>query len=55
MTGNIIVVVDANPKRFPPAHDLLRMGVSLREAAKWKRVRREMTSGLKRKVREAVN
>lgn len=46
-----IVVVDANPKPFPAAKDLVKSGVPLSVAARWAKVRREMSSaGLKRKI-----
>ena len=53
----IITVIDSNAKAFPPARSLLDVGVPLGIANKWKRVRYEMTTGLKRRLSktEALN
>jgi uncharacterized protein (DUF2384 family) len=56
--GWIITVVDTIGKwQKAPAADLVRRaGISLEVAARWKRVRREMSpAGLKRKAKEYRN
>ncbi len=50
-----IVVIDSHPGKFPPAADMRKCGVPVTIIARWKKVRREMTAGLKRRVKEAVN
>ncbi len=50
-----IAVIDANSKRWPSATKLVEVGVPLRIARRYARVRRDMTAGLRRRVRQAVN
>lgn len=56
MKGDIIVVVDSNRKPFPPATDLVKLGVRLSVAVAWQRARREMSpAGLARKLKDLEN
>lgn len=51
-----IVVVDSNPIPFPSTRKMVDAGVPVSVAARWQRVRREMSpAGLKRKMQEARN
>lgn len=50
-----IVVLDVHPHPFPSAEKMVEMGVPAKVAADWKRIRRDMTAGLKRRVKENVN
>jgi hypothetical protein len=50
-----IVVVDANPKRFPGEKALIQIGVPIRIARNWRKARYDLTVGLKRRVKENVN
>lgn len=50
-----IVVLDTITKPFPSAAQLIETGVPLRVARRWAKVRRAMTVGLKRELRERRN
>lgn len=55
MADWIIVVVDPRvPGNWGPK-SLVRAGVPVKMAARWAKVRREMTVGLRRRAKEAVN
>jgi hypothetical protein len=54
-TAYTIVVLDASPKRWPSAATLLRVGVPLKVARDYARIRRRFTVGLRRWARENVN
>ena len=51
----VIVVIDRNPRRFPPARELIEAGLPLKVAERWRVERRKITRDLKRRVRESVN
>ncbi|GEM_PF-4795669 len=51
----VIDVVDTKPKRWPSAASLLKVGVPLAVARRYQIARRDMTAGLKKRVKEAVN
>lgn len=50
-----IDVVDAKDKPWPSAAKLLSVGVPLAIARKYQIIRRDMTAGLKRRVKQARN
>jgi hypothetical protein len=55
MTEWTIVVLDQGARRFPPAKDLAKVGVPVRIIDRWRHVRWEMTTGLKRAVLARMN
>ncbi len=51
-----ITVVDSNPKPWPLSHELVAVGVPLKVAAEYDRIRREMSpAGLRRKIKLVRN
>jgi hypothetical protein len=55
LTEWIIVIADTNTKPWPSAAKLVDVGVPLKMARRYQRIRRDMTAGLKRKLKESVN
>ena len=52
---DVVDVIGTQKKRWPKAKDLLKVGVPLRVVRRYQVVRREMTSGLRKRVKDAVN
>jgi hypothetical protein len=51
----IIVIADTIPKPWPPASQLVALGIPLAVARRYQLVRRDMTAGLKRRLELAKN
>ena len=49
-TNWIVVVADTITKKWPPAKALTEVGVPLKLAARYQRIRYDMTTGLKRRL-----
>jgi hypothetical protein len=51
----IVTVADSNPKPWPPPWALLKLGMPNRMVQRYRRVRCDMTHGLRQRIEAAKN